>query len=53
MDQTPDMYPLMPLPNGGYRARTRLNMVDSDGIFFDGPGRSDILASPGTGESEA
>jgi Circularly permutated YpsA SLOG family len=26
----PDRYPLMPLPNGGYRARTRLNVVDSD-----------------------
>jgi Circularly permutated YpsA SLOG family len=28
---TPDRYPLMPLPNGGYRRRTRLNVVDSDG----------------------
>jgi hypothetical protein len=27
-----ERYPLMPLPNGGYRARTRLNVVDSDGI---------------------
>jgi hypothetical protein len=27
----PDRYPLMPLPNGGYRQRTRLNVVDSDG----------------------
>jgi hypothetical protein len=27
----PAKYPLMPLPNGAYRARTRLNVVDSDG----------------------
>jgi hypothetical protein len=27
----PDHYPLMSLPNGGYRQRTRLNVVDSDG----------------------
>jgi hypothetical protein len=27
----PEKYPLMPLPNGGYRQRTRLNVVDSDG----------------------
>jgi hypothetical protein len=27
----PERYPLMPLPNGGYRERTRLNVVDSDG----------------------
>src|SRR6267154_2035118 len=27
----PDRYPLMPLPNGDYRQRTRLNVVDSDG----------------------
>jgi hypothetical protein len=27
----PERYPLMPLPSGGYRARTRLNVVDSDG----------------------
>jgi hypothetical protein len=27
----PDRYPLMPLPNGGYRQRTRLNVVDSEG----------------------
>jgi hypothetical protein len=27
----PDRYPLMPLPNGSYRARTRLKVVDSDG----------------------
>jgi len=26
-----EKYPLMPLPDGGYRARTRLNVVDSDG----------------------
>jgi Circularly permutated YpsA SLOG family len=34
----PDRYPLMVLPNGGYRQRTRLNMVDSDGtaiLFFE------------------
>jgi hypothetical protein len=27
----PGRYPLMPLPDGGYRERTRLNAVDSDG----------------------
>jgi hypothetical protein len=27
----PERYPLIPLPNGGYRQRTRLNVVDSDG----------------------
>jgi Circularly permutated YpsA SLOG family len=27
----PERYPLLPLPNGGYRQRTRLNVVDSDG----------------------
>ncbi len=27
----PDKYPLVPLPHGGYRQRTRLNVVDSDG----------------------
>jgi hypothetical protein len=27
----PDRYPLVPLPNGGYRQRTRLNVSDSDG----------------------
>jgi hypothetical protein len=27
----PQRYPLMPLPKGGYRQRTRLNVVDSDG----------------------
>src|SRR5258707_5768923 len=26
-----DRYPLIPLPHGGYRQRTRLNVVDSDG----------------------
>jgi hypothetical protein len=26
-----DRYPLVPLPNGGYRERTRLNVTDSDG----------------------
>jgi hypothetical protein len=26
-----DRYPLIVLPNGGYRQRTRLNVVDSDG----------------------
>jgi putative molybdenum carrier protein len=26
-----DRYPLMLLPNGGYRQRTQLNVVDSDG----------------------
>jgi hypothetical protein len=27
----PERYPLIPLPNGGYRQRTRLNVSDSDG----------------------
>jgi Circularly permutated YpsA SLOG family len=27
----PERYPMMPLPNGGYRQRTRLNVSDSDG----------------------
>jgi Circularly permutated YpsA SLOG family len=27
----PDRYPLVPLPRGGYRQRTRLNVSDSDG----------------------
>jgi hypothetical protein len=27
----PDRYPLVPLPSGGYRQRTRLNVSDSDG----------------------
>jgi hypothetical protein len=27
----PEKYPLMVLPKGGYRQRTRLNVVDSDG----------------------
>ena len=27
----PEQYPLIPLPNGGYRQRTRLNVTDSDG----------------------
>jgi hypothetical protein len=27
----PERYPSIPLPNGGYRQRTRLNVVDSDG----------------------
>ncbi len=33
-----DRYPLTTLPNGNYRQRTRLNVVDSDGtaIFYDG-----------------
>jgi len=34
----PDKYPLTPLPSGGYRQRTRANVVDSDGtalIFFN------------------
>jgi hypothetical protein len=33
----PERYPLMPLPNGGYRQRTRLNVSDSDGtaILYD------------------
>ena len=26
-----ERYPLVPLPTGGYRQRTRLNVVDSDG----------------------
>ena len=34
----PERYSLMPLPNGGYRERTRLNVVDSDGtaiLFYE------------------
>jgi hypothetical protein len=34
----PERYPLMPLPKGGYRQRTRLNVVDSDGtaiLFYE------------------
>ena len=33
----PSRYPLTPLPNGGYRQRTRLNVTDSDGtaILYD------------------
>jgi len=33
-----DRYPLMPLPYGNYRQRTRLNVVDSDGtaILYEG-----------------
>jgi Circularly permutated YpsA SLOG family len=33
-----DRYPLTPLPNGNYRQRTRLNVVDSDGtaILYEG-----------------
>src|SRR5882724_8012234 len=33
----PDRYPLILLPEGGYRERTRLNVVDSDGtaILYD------------------
>jgi hypothetical protein len=34
----PDRYPLMALPKGGYRQRTRLNVVDSDGtaiLFYE------------------
>jgi len=34
----PQRYPLVALPNGNYRQRTRLNVVDSDGtaILYDG-----------------
>jgi Circularly permutated YpsA SLOG family len=34
----PDWYPLTILPNGNYRQRTRLNVVDSDGttVLYDG-----------------
>ena len=34
----PDWYPLTTLPNGNYRQRTRLNVVDSDGtaILYEG-----------------
>src|ERR1700722_13387603 len=33
----PDLYPLVALPKGGYRQRTRLNVSDSDGtaILYD------------------
>jgi hypothetical protein len=30
----PDRYPLIPLPQGGYRERTRLNVSDSDGTVI-------------------
>jgi hypothetical protein len=40
----PDRYPLMPLPNGGYRARTRLNVVDSDG--YSSTGRAVRISYP-------
>lgn len=30
----PERYPLIPLPNGGYRQRTRLNVSDSDGTVI-------------------
>jgi hypothetical protein len=30
----PDRYPLIPLPQGGYRQRTRLNVSDSDGTVI-------------------
>jgi hypothetical protein len=34
----PDRYPLTVLPNGNYRQRTRLNVVDSDGtaVLYEG-----------------
>jgi Circularly permutated YpsA SLOG family len=34
----PESYPLTPLPGGGFRQRTRQNVLDSDGtlILFDG-----------------
>jgi hypothetical protein len=34
----PERYPLVALPNGNYRQRTRLNVVDSDGtvILYEG-----------------
>jgi hypothetical protein len=34
----PQRYPLMPLPGGGYRDRTRQNVIDSDGtaiLFYE------------------
>src|SRR5580704_19498153 len=34
----PERYPLTPLPNGDYRQRTRLNVLDSDGtaiIYYE------------------
>jgi hypothetical protein len=31
----PERYPLVPLPNGGYRQRTRLNVSDSDGTAIN------------------
>jgi hypothetical protein len=30
----PERYPLIPLPKGGYRQRTRLNVSDSDGTVI-------------------
>lgn len=34
----PDRYPLTPLAHGGYRARTRQNVLDSDGTVILAPG---------------
>ena len=35
----PERYPLIALPNGNYRQRTRLNVVDSDGTVILHEGR--------------
>jgi len=40
----PEKYPLMPLPNGGHRQRTRLNVVDSDG--YSSAGRAVRISYP-------
>jgi hypothetical protein len=34
----PDRFPLTPLPQGGYRARTRQNVLDCDGTVIFAPG---------------
>ena len=34
----PDRYPVVPLPHGGYRARTLKNVMDSDGTVILAPG---------------
>jgi hypothetical protein len=34
----PEKYPVTPLPGGGYRARTRKNVQESDGTVILAPG---------------
>jgi hypothetical protein len=40
----PERYPLVPLPNGDYRQRTRINVVDSDG--YSSTGRAVRISYP-------